>query len=395
MSDTVETIAGAAEFAALGREWDALVRAVPRPSPFLLHGWLAAWWEHHAAGATLSVHVARRDGRLVAALPLYVRRRHGVRIARFLGDDAAALADLLTAPEAEPSTPATLLDRALAGADFADLFGLPAHSRLAAAAGAGHLTLLMRADAPVLDLDGGWDAVYRAKTSAKRRSLHRRRLRQLGETGPVSVEVARDPDTLAAALEEAFRLHAARWRDRPEASGFASATGRGFHRAAVRALAPLGVPRIVLVRAGGRPVACNYFLLLEHRMYFHELAFDPAFARVSPGVLATLAAIEAAADEGARRVEFLGGAERYKLELADRFEPLYQGIGLAVTARGRVASTYRETAIRARRVLKRTPVRDLYYDGLAPVRRVARTVSSSISARPGTSAEGRSPTRTP
>ena len=42
----------------------------------------------------------------------------------------------------------------------------------------------------------------------------------------------------------------------------------------------------------------------------------------------TLDAIEAAAAEGATRVEFLGGAERYKLELADRLEPLYQGLGL-------------------------------------------------------------------
>ena len=50
-------------------------------------------------------------------------------------------------------------------------------------------------------------------------------------------------------------------------------------------------------------------------MYFHELAFDPALARWSPGQVATLEAIGAAAAEGARRVEFLGGAERYKLDL--------------------------------------------------------------------------------
>ena len=43
----------------------------------------------------------------------------------------------------------------------------------------------------------------------------------------------------------------------------------------------------------------------------------------------TLDTLRIAADEGLTSVEFLGGAERYKLELADRFEPLYQGLGLA------------------------------------------------------------------
>ena len=246
-----------------------------------------------------------------------------------------------------------------------------------------------------MDLDGGWDAVYRAKTSAKRRNLHGRRRRQLERFGDVTFDVARDLEELGPALEAAFRLHAARWRDRPEASGFATAGGRRFHRAALAALAPLGVPRIALLRIAGTPVACNYFFLLDGCMYFHELAFDPALARWSPGQVATLEAIGAAAAEGARRVEFLGGAERYKLELADRLEPLHQGVGLAATLRGRAAVGARIQAVHARRRLKQTPVRRVYYEGLAPARRMARLVSSSTSAHRGTMAPGRSPDRTP
>ena len=33
-------------FDALAPEWDALVEAAPRPSPFMLHGWLDEWWRH-------------------------------------------------------------------------------------------------------------------------------------------------------------------------------------------------------------------------------------------------------------------------------------------------------------------------------------------------------------
>ena len=373
----VHTITEPGELAALREEWDALVAAMRRPSPFLLHGWLLEWWRHHSDRGRLTVHVAREAGRLTGALPLFVEHRLGLRVARFLGEDAAALADVLVADGAGPSTAARLLEQAAgSGADFADLFGLPVPSRLGSAAGAERLRLIARAEAPVLDLAPGWHAVYRAKTSAKRRNLHRRRRRQLEGFGAVTFEVARDLDELAPALEDAFRLHDARWRDRPEASGFATPAGRRFHRAALAALPP-GVPRIALLRIGGRAVACNYFFLLGDRMYFHELAFDPVLARWSPGQVATLEAIEAAASEGARRVEFLGGAERYKLELADRLEPLHQGLGLAATRRGRAAVTARTRAVHARRQLKQTPARRLYYEGLAPARRMVRLASRS------------------
>jgi CelD/BcsL family acetyltransferase involved in cellulose biosynthesis len=247
----------------------------------------------------------------------------------------------------------------------------------------------------VLDLERGWDEVYRAKTSGKRRNLHRRRRKQLAQLGEVSFDVARDLEELAPALEEAFTLHEARWRDLPEASGFATPVGQQFHRAALVALAPLGVPRIGLLRVDGEAVACNYYFLFRDCMYFHELAFDPLLARWSPGQIATLDSIEAAAAEGARRVEFLGGSERYKLELADRLEPLHQGLGLEATLRGRTALAARKRAVHARMRLKETPVRRLYYEGLAPARRMARLASSSTSARRGTSAPGGSPDRPP
>jgi CelD/BcsL family acetyltransferase involved in cellulose biosynthesis len=368
---TLGTISNESSFAGLAEQWDALVRSRARPSPFLLHAWLVEWWRLYGDGGELAVHVAFRNGRLVAALPLCVRTRHGLRVLSFIGDDAA-LADLLVSDDEGPEVAVLLAERAASAAhDFAEFSGLPADSRLVAALGSSGLRLIERAEAPVLDLSAGWDAVYHSKLTSKKRSHHRRRRRQLAELGRVDVEVARTRAELEEALEEAFELHLLRWRGRPDGSGFGSPVGKRFQHAVVEALAPLDVPRIVTLKIDGRPIAFHYYLSLEGRMYVHRIAFDPAFGRFSPGLINTLDAIEIAAAEGVTRVEFLGGAERYKVELADHLEPLYQGFGLAGSLKGKAAVAGRVGGIRVRKRLKRSPaLRRFYFEGLAPARRL-------------------------
>jgi CelD/BcsL family acetyltransferase involved in cellulose biosynthesis len=232
----VATVTDPASFATLQGEWDALVRAMPRPSPFLVHAWLEAWWRHHGSGCELQVHIARAGGRLVGALPLYVEPRLGIRVARFLGGHESSLADLLLAEEAGGDVGMALVEHVLsAGNDLVDLFGLPGGNRLAAAAGPQRLRLIPRVEAPVLHLADGWRTAYAARTSAKKRNQqHHRRRRQLTALGDLEVTVAHDPDDLRPALEEAFRLHALRFADRPDSSGFATTAGMRFHRDALQ-----------------------------------------------------------------------------------------------------------------------------------------------------------------
>ena len=152
---TLETISSADSFARLHRDWDYLVRAMPRPSPMLLHGWLREWWRHYGEDGTLAVHVAYRDGRLVGALPLCVRSRLGLRVLTFLGGGHSALADLMVAPGEGFATGTALVGRlASSDYDFADLFGLPGGSRLMHALGDSELRLVERSEAPVLDIEG-------------------------------------------------------------------------------------------------------------------------------------------------------------------------------------------------------------------------------------------------
>ena len=352
----IETVSSEAGFVELADSWDDLVRAMPRPSPFLLHSWLLEWWRNYGRGADLAVHVAYRGDHLVGALPLCIRRRFGLRVSEFVGGTWAILADALVAPgEDAQAVVAELAAAALEGEhDFADLFGLPGSSRLLAALPQGSLRLVQRLEAPVCDLGPSWEAAYTARLSSKARSERRRRLRQLEQHGTVESEVARTREEIARAVEDAFVVHDQRWRGRRDASGFITETGKRFHRAALLALADQDVARGLTIRLDGRPIAFSLYLQLAGRSYGMNMAFDPAYAQYGPGSEAKLQAIEASWSEGIRRIELLGTAAEHKRRFTDRFEPVYEGIGLARTRRGRAATEALLAGIRLRRALKRS-----------------------------------------
>lgn len=368
-----ETISSESSFAELSGGWDDLVRAMPRPSPFLLHAWLLQWLRHYGGASELAVQAAFRDGSLVGAFPLLHKSWRGLRVTRFLGGQHTSLADLLLAPGEAARTGAALVERASSEHDFAELFGLARDCRLTQVAGPGRLHLFHRVDAPVLELAGDWDAVYRAKVSGKgRRDLQRRR-RQLEEHGALEFSVARSPEDVERALPEAFRLHELRWPGRDEISGFATPTGMSFHRAALGRLAEQDVVRLATMSVGGQAIAFLLAFAVARRLYLYRMAFDSSFARYGPGLLTVLETIASGAGEGLERVEFLGGAESFKLRLADRLEPLHLGVGLATTARGRAVVRTRAGFLALRERLKDSPTVRRAYDRAMPLRtRLAR-----------------------
>jgi CelD/BcsL family acetyltransferase involved in cellulose biosynthesis len=365
----IETVSSESDFVRLADSWDDLVRAMPRPSPFLLHSWLVEWWRHYADEADLAVHVAYRASHLVGALPLCIHRRRGLRVSEFIGGTGAALADLLIAPGEDLPAVTGLIERAASsGHDYANLFGLPGSSRLVAALPPAALRLVERLEAPVLDLSAGWDAVYREKTSSKRRHDRGRRMRQLEALGSVEATVARTREEIEPALEDAFRVHALRWQGRRDPTGFATPTGMRFYRAALLRLAEVDVPRLLGLHLDGRMIAFALSLQLSGRAYGVTMAFDPAFARFSPGSETLMLRLETAAGEGITRFEFLGAAGAHKERFTDRFEPIYQGIGLARTLRGRAATNALVGGIRIRRRIKRSETARKLYSRVARLR---------------------------
>ena len=114
-----------------------------------------------------AIHIARRNGQLVAALPLVVRRHFGLRIASFVGDDHPFV-DLLLAAGESLETARALTEYAAQSHDCASLGMISAESVIAKTC-AKRLRLVPRVDSPILDLDRDFESVYREKYSTKAR----------------------------------------------------------------------------------------------------------------------------------------------------------------------------------------------------------------------------------
>jgi CelD/BcsL family acetyltransferase involved in cellulose biosynthesis len=378
---TLSVVSDADGLHALGPDWDRLVLAADRPSPFLLHDWITAWWRHFGAGATLAVVTARRDSVLVGLAPMFIRRDRGLLVCSLLGTQPP-LGDLLVARGDDGSIGRALLARLCQlRFDYLNVFGSPPGGALPRLCSEGDLTILRRVEAPVLRMPDGWETAYASRIGPKKRSLHRRRMRQLAQLGTVSWTTARTAEEVVRDLDHVFEIHARRWQGRPDGSTFGMRGGHEFHREAARALAVKGMIRILMLRIDGRPVAFHYWFLLGATMYVHRLAFDPEFARFSPGQVTLLQAIADASSEGARRVEFLEGDERYKVELADELEPLYQIIGLPSGLVARSAVGMILFMIRVRMRLKRNKrLHRLYLQGLTPIHRALGRLGRAQSA---------------
>jgi len=360
-----ETLSSIERLDPLKAEWDELVRAMPKPTPFLLHGWVRAWLRHYARNAEPAIHIARRNGQLVAALPLVVRRHVGLRVASFVGDDRPFVDVLLDSGEGL-ETAGALADYAAESHDCASLSMISAESAIARVC-ERRLRLVPRVDAPVLDISGGFEQTYREKYSSNTRRGHTRKRRQLAELGNVEFALARTPEEIAPALDDAFRLHALRWQGHFDGSTFRDDEGLAFNREALGALAEDGIGRILTLRLDGQAIASECYFLICKRMYRYRHGWDPVYAHYSPGVLNGLVAIERAIEEGATVVEHLGGTERHKLEFSSRVEGLHTGIGLNGSLRGRVYSKTKFISLASRGRLKRSQtLRKLYLEQVAP-----------------------------
>jgi CelD/BcsL family acetyltransferase involved in cellulose biosynthesis len=266
-----------------------------------------------------AVLVWSKAGRLIGFFPARIERRYGV-LATLTGwthpyapfgvplvdrDEAeAAITAFLDHVETNEKLPKLALLPLVArdGPFAAALARVLARHGGAAASFADHARALL---APEGDRTSYLDHVAHKKLKELRRQR-----RRLEEAAPVTHDVARDAQEVAAALADFLGLEAAGWKGRQGGAAIEHPATAKFMHGAVTGLAADGHARIDRLMQGGRAIAATITLRSGANAWFWKIAYDEAHARSSPGVqLSVDLTDQLLADESLARVDSCATAD--------------------------------------------------------------------------------------
>jgi CelD/BcsL family acetyltransferase involved in cellulose biosynthesis len=334
---------GAQAYAALRRDWLALMERTGRPTIFQAPDFLDEWAQSFAAGGArrLRTLVVGRGSRMVMIWPLAMMRRGPFRLACGAGAPVGQYDDVALDPDvdADAVLAAAWAELTSGGVDAVRLDRVRADSPLlpflqARGASIGETDVAPYADLPAGDFDA-----FMAGVKPRVQRHQRRRARQLAELGEVSFAIADEPETAAAWLEETIVLKR-RWLEETGRLSGAFIDGRttecliAMTRRLNAADGPLRMP-VARLEVGGQTAALSAGLASARSYHLYIGAFHPDFARFGAGNILTEKVIAWCCDQGIACYDMLAPQARSKSDWQTGEVPVYD-FAIPLTARGRL-----------------------------------------------------------
>jgi len=292
---------------------------------------MESWWRQWGAHHRLLVITARnRSGQLVAVAPFYIRRSRlgalGPRALCFLANDYVGSdhLDLLIDSEYVQSAVETIVrlaDQYRAEWDYIELFNSqeasPGFARLCQGFKALGMTerIMHVAGCPYAALPASFDA-YLASVSTNLRYNFRRRRRALEREAGVEFVALKSRSDIQEHYGELLRLHGLRFGQKQMQSAFLLPGVQEFHAEALPRLAANGMARLYLLQSQGKAIAALYGFSVGKTFAFYQAGMDPAWSRLSVGLVMMGCAIEEAIRTGHDEFDFLEGDQTYKFQWA-------------------------------------------------------------------------------
>lgn len=302
-------------------------------SIFQSHAWIEAWWHagSDSAGRELRIALGWRADELVAVMAFAVTRRRGLRVLEWAAKEQTDYCDALVAPDLDPHGAVRQLWAGVTAAGGYDLCYLShllpaAHARALLDGGRrlglshrGETSLRVRSDA------ASGDAWMNAQTK-KARQNYRRGKKALGDLGTACFREIGPDEPLGPIVERLAEMKL-EWLARTGNVSSVLADEAAPLKALAGVLARAGILRLFVLECDGMLVAGAINFVEGGRMMALFAAFDHAFERASVGSLLMSDYIMRAVDEGIREIDFLCGAEEYKLRFANARVDLVSAIG--------------------------------------------------------------------
>lgn len=292
----VEVYQSPGDLECLREGWEGVLSETPGSSVFMTPDWIVPWWQSFGRGmGELLVAVLKENGRIAGVCPLVVRDegRFGWRVRKVVGLTNCHTPKFDFALGGDPERLLVALLDCLSetvGWNILQFDYVPAESPTLEALqrlGSGGRLIVRREvsmRSPFVEVRGGFDAHYQS-LSKKFRQNTDYAFRGLGKLGPVEFEEIRESSDLTGELREGFEIEKASWKG---AQGTAILDKReewGLYLNVAQRAAAKGGLRLYFAKVGGKRVAFFYCLSYRGVVSLLKVAYDPAFAKYSPGTL--------------------------------------------------------------------------------------------------------------
>lgn len=307
--------------------WNSLLRANPASSIFQTPEWLASWWQAYGQNRDLlALAFADSTGAIVGIAPLYADRT------RFLGLSLTTLRmvgagsgdsdglDFITAPgyasECAQAFVAWLYRQKEWQVCALETF--PQRSPVAECLFRGVQESGMSIDSTltpnfIIDLPPAW-AQYVTSLDSSFRPLLTRYPRRLQSRFTVKFSRCEDVNDLKAQLQTLFNLHQMRWTGRGETGAFAGNERRDFYYRMATAFLQRSWLEFWQLELNGETVGAQFCFRYNDTVSLLQEGFHPKYAAEKIGYALKAYFLEEMIRTGARRYDFLGGADPYKLK---------------------------------------------------------------------------------
>jgi len=347
--------------------WNGLLRANPASSIFQTPEWLASWWQAYGRNRDLFALVfSDSTGVVVGIAPLYADQSYflgmSLTILRMVGagsGDSDGL-DFITAPGYARDCAQAFIEWLGAQKKWhvCALETLPQNSLVA-----GCLAESIRASGIgidstltpnfIIDLPPTWPQ-YVSSLESSFRPLLTRYPKRLQSRFTVKFSRCTDVGDLKAHLQTLFDLHQMRWTGRGETGAFAGKERRDFYYRMATAFLQRGWLEFWLLDLNGETAGAQFCFRYNDTVSLLQEGFHPKYAAEKIGYALKAHFLEEMIRTGARRYDFLGGADPYKSKFGAHQENY---LNLFIAGPSRLAGLYLQVQKQKRRIkawLKRT-----------------------------------------
>jgi CelD/BcsL family acetyltransferase involved in cellulose biosynthesis len=324
---SVELVEDDETFLRMGPMWNRLVDEAHIDHPFLRHEWVRTWWECFKPSGRLYILIVKEGVSPIAIAPLMFDdgRMYGYRVRRLRGiaNVYTERFDLILTRRAKEACRAIwkFLAAKSASWDMLELRQIPEgasaaeYLRFWAFEDKFLLGQWHSSDGPYIPINKPWDS-YVKTLSKKHLSNMRGRAKGLHRIGEVRHEIVTGGERLNSTLNEAFLLEAAAWKGKAGTAIINQPDRLAFYRTLLTRAAEQGWLQLHFLTIEGKRIAVQMALLVHNKLYILKSGYDPHYAPFAPSLVLCDLMLKDAWKRQMVEVDFLGDAERWKLEWA-------------------------------------------------------------------------------